>query len=230
MTSIVSRNRGAALTVTPKEAIEFVDGRGGGAAERSLHESIDIACIQPITGGLVAIDPDVEIGLAEHTENPKVSHARNVAHDFLDLICEVFELRQIGSNDLDRVCAFDPRQAFLDVVLDVLRKVHVDAGEFPRELFLEVFDQIVFGAARLPLLERLQRHEKFGVEKPGCVAAIVRAAMLRDHRDDFRVAFDDRTHPVHNRHSGFERNRRRHRRADPQIAFLERGQKLRSEV
>ncbi len=53
--------------------------------------------------------------------------------------------------------------------------------------------------------------------------------MLRDHGDDFRMSEQDLAHLVDGRHRCFERDRLRHRRPDPEIALLERGQKLGAE-
>ena len=147
----------------------------------------------------------------------------------LHLGCEFFELEEVRADDLDRVRAFHAGQAFLDIVLNILREVQVDAGEFGRELALKVLDQILLVAARRPFLEGLQRHEEFRVEKAGGVAAIVGAAMLGHDGDDLGVAFEDLAHPVHDGHAGFERDGRRHGGADPEVAFLKGGQKLGSE-
>ena len=57
--------------------------------------------------------------------------------------------REIGTDDLDRVGAFDARQAFLDVVLDVLREIEVDAGELLGELLLQLVDQLLLGHSRV---------------------------------------------------------------------------------
>ena len=102
---------------------------------------------------------------------------------------EFFELDQVRADDLDRVGAFDAGQAFFDIVLNILREVQVDAGEFGRELPLEILDQIVLVPAGRPFLEGLQGHEEFRVEKAGGVAAVVGPAVLGHDGNDLGMRF-----------------------------------------
>jgi hypothetical protein len=101
-------------------AIGLEQRRRRGAAERRLHHRIDVAGIEPVTGGRRPVDLDVEIGLTEHAEDAEIGHARDLIHFPQHVAGEVFERRQIRADDLDRVGAFDPRETFLDVVLNVL--------------------------------------------------------------------------------------------------------------
>ena len=94
---------------------------------------------------------------------------------------------------------------------------------------LQLVDQLFLGQARRPLVERLQRHEEFGVEEARRVAAVVRPAVLRNDRDDLGMAQQDLADLVDDRHAGFQRYGRRHGGADPQIAFLERRQEFAAE-
>ena len=56
---------------------------------------------------------------------------------------------------LAELAPLTPDSAFLDIVLDVLREVEVDADEFLVELVLQLVDQLVLGQADRPLVERL---------------------------------------------------------------------------
>ncbi len=76
---------------------------------------------------------------------------------------------------------------------------------------------------------RLQGRKKFGIEKARRIGPIVRAPVLRDHRLDLRKAADDGTHPIDVAIAFFQRDRRRHRRPDPQVALFELGQEFESE-
>ena len=55
------------------------------AAERRLHDGVDVAGVEPVARGPLAIDLDVEVGLAQHAEDAKVGHARHLAHHALHL-------------------------------------------------------------------------------------------------------------------------------------------------
>ena len=54
-------------------------GGRGGAAERGLHHGIDVAGIEAVARGLLAIDLDVEIGLAEQVEYAEIGDAADLA-------------------------------------------------------------------------------------------------------------------------------------------------------
>jgi len=72
--------------------------------------------------------------------------------------------------------------------------------------------------------------KKFSVEEAGCVAAVVGPAVLRNHRDHLGVAQQHLAHLCDRRHCRFKRDGGRHRRPDPQIAFLQCGQEFGSEL
>src|SRR5262249_43941003 len=63
-----------------KLPITFQYGRGVGAAERRLHHGVNIAGIEPVAGGFLAIDLDVEVGLAEEMEDAEVCDPLHLAH------------------------------------------------------------------------------------------------------------------------------------------------------
>ena len=63
--------------------------------------------------------------------------------------------------------------------------------EFVGELLLQFLDQLFLGHVRAATVERLERHEELGIEEAGGVAAVVRAAVLRDDGDHFRVPQQD---------------------------------------
>ena len=62
---------------------------------------------------------------------------------------------KIGPDDLDRIGAFHAEKSFLDVILNVLGEVEIDADELVVEFVLQVFNEVGFVIARRPLIERL---------------------------------------------------------------------------
>src|SRR5208337_3745863 len=109
----------------------------------------------------------------------------NAAHDALNLRGKLFELEEVGADNLHRIGTFYAGKPLLDVVLNILREVHVDADEFLGKLVLKIFDEIFLQPSGRPLLERLQGHEELGVEEASGVAAIIGPSVLRDHGDYF---------------------------------------------
>src|SRR6185312_14380220 len=195
-----------------------------------LNDGIRVADVQAVARSLLAIDLYVQIGLPENPERTKIRNSLYLGHFGQNLFGDSFERRQIGAHDLDGVGAFDAREAFLDVILDVLRKIEVDADELLRKLRLKLLDELLLGESCRPLVERFQRHEELRVEKPRSVAAVVGTAMLRDHRDDLGMAQQNFPDLVHDRHARLERQGGRHRGANPQVAFLECRQELAAET
>src|SRR5215471_2515539 len=89
--------------------------------------------------------------------------------------------------------------------------------------------QLLFVDAFGPSIGRLERHIEFRIEKAGGIGPVIRPPELRDDRHDFGEAADDLAHAVDVRGRFFQRDRRRQGSADPQIAFLEMGQKFEPE-
>jgi len=191
--------------------------------------TVNIAGIEAVAGGPAPIHRDVQIGLTKDPEYAEVGDAGDLVHLALDPYRDLFELCQVRTDDLDGIGAFDAGQAFLDVVLDVLGEVEADPGELLCEFGLQVFDQLFLGHAGRPSIERLERDEELGIEETGGVAAIVRPPVLGDDRDHLGVAQQNLPHFRYRGHGGFERDGRRHGRANPQIPFLQRGQEFRPE-
>ena len=81
------------------------------AAERRLDDGVDVAGIEAVARGLVAIDRDIEVGLAEHPENAEIGDAPDLIHLVHDLVGDLLELGEVRTDDLDRIGAFDARQA-----------------------------------------------------------------------------------------------------------------------
>ncbi len=57
---------------------------------------------------------------------PRSSTPRTLAHLVPDLVGQIGDGHQIGADDLDRIDAFDARDSFLDVILNVLGEIEDD--------------------------------------------------------------------------------------------------------
>ena len=198
----------AVLRREPHRDVELTIGfqeRGGHCpSQRRLHDRVHVAHIHAVARRFFAIDPDVEIRLPQDPEDAEVGDPPDLGHLPHRLLGEAFQDREIGADDLDGVGAFDPGQPFLDVVLDVLREVESDPDEFVRELLLQFFNQLFLCPSGRPLLERLERHEELCVEEARGVAAVIRASVLGDDGDHFRVLEQHRADLIHHRHAGFQ--------------------------
>src|SRR5262249_10058086 len=93
--------------------------------------------------------------------------------------------------------------------------------EFVLEFRQHFVGQLFLGHALGPGRRRFQGSKKLGIEKPGGVGAIVRTSMLRDHAFHFGEIANDRAHLVDVVVPLVQRDGRRQRRSDPEIALFE---------
>ncbi len=108
-------------------------------------------------------------------------------------------------------------------------KLKSTPGNFVFERAVHFVGQLVLIDSSRPFAEWLERNVELGVEEPGCVGAVVGTAVLRHHRDRFGITLDDAAHLVDVVIGLFQRDRGRHRGANPEIAFLQVRQELESE-
>ena len=109
--------------------LALVDARHLLAADRRLHHGVDVADREAVARRLGAVDPHVEIGLAQQVERRRIDDARHLGELGLERFRQPFELAEIGAEQLDRILALHARHRLFDVVLDVLREVEIDADE-----------------------------------------------------------------------------------------------------
>src|ERR1700730_453168 len=83
-----------------------------------------------------------------------------------------------------------------DIVLDVLRKVELDAGELGLQRRADLLGQFLLVDATGPRIERLERHEEFGIEEAGGIGAVVGTPTLRDDCNDLRITPYQPAHSV----------------------------------
>ena len=141
------RYSGASRTDDAELAVGLQKRRRRGSAQRRLHDTVDVVDAEPVARRLGAIDPDVQIRLAEHPERAEIGNALHLRHFAHGRLRDLLEGREVRPDDLDRIGAFDPRQPFLDVVLDVLREIEIDADELVVEFGLQFVDQLFLGHA-----------------------------------------------------------------------------------
>ncbi len=150
----------------------------GLTSDGGLHDGVDVSRGQIQPGGALAIDVDLDRRLAEWVEDRKIDNARDGAHGILDPAGRPLQFAKIVAEQLDRVLAFHPGGRLLDVVLDVLREVEVDSRKLLLQSRRELCGEPVFVDTSRPGVGGFQRYEEFGIEKPGGIRAVVRAAVL----------------------------------------------------
>ena len=99
------RNLGIEAHGNAEAAVALQHGRGHGAAERCLNDRGDVAGVQPVAGRLLAIDLDIEVGLADQMEDAEIGDAADVAHHVHHLGRGLLEHVEVRADDLDRIGA-----------------------------------------------------------------------------------------------------------------------------
>ena len=108
------------------------------SAHCRLNDRVNIAGIEAIARGLGTIYLDVQVRLPQDREDAKVGDAANLAHLVADLLGQLRQNFEIGADDLDRIDAFDARDPFLDVVLNVLGEIEDDSRQLVVKLRLNL--------------------------------------------------------------------------------------------
>ena len=216
----IDASRGRIADRQPVLAVTFKHRGRHRTAHGGLNRSVDVARIQSIASSAHAVNLNVQIRLPECVENAQVGYAVNLGHGGHHIDRQLFQRRQVWPDDLHRIGAFDARQPFFNVVLNVLGKIETYARELVGKLVLQLRNQPLFGHAGRPFLKGLERCKQLHIVKTRRVAAIIGSTVLGHHSEDFRVALDDLAHAVGFGRAGFQRNGWRHGSANPQIAFF----------
>ncbi len=210
-------------------AAGLVEVAGGVAADRHLDGRVDVARAEAIARGALAIDVDLHGRLAERIENREVGHAAHGGQHRFDLGRGVGDDLEVVAEQLDRILTLHAGDGLGDVVLQILREIELDAWKFGLQRLEHLVGEAVLVEIGAPLAYRLERHEKLGVEEAGGIGAVIRPAVLRDDRLHLREARDDPAHPVDVAVALLQRDGRRQRGANPEIALFELGQELESQ-
>ena len=174
----------------------LIEIAGAIAADGDTDGGIDVAGRQAITRGACAIDIDLDGRLAERGEHRQIDDARHGGEHRLDLVRRLGQRGEIVAEQLDRILALHAGHCFGDVVLQILREVEFNAGEFRLQLRQQFGGKRILVLDAGPVFHRLERREELGIKQAGGVGAVVGAALLRHHGLDFRPRPDQAPHLV----------------------------------
>ncbi len=139
-------------------AAVFIKVAGCLTTDCGLDRRVDVAGCQAVPGGDVAIDVDIDRGLAKRIKDGEVVHAWHRCQNILDLVRSFLERFEIVAEELDGVLAFNPRSGFFDVVLDVLRKVKIDPRKPSFQRGIHLLGKLLLIDTARPSIERLERN------------------------------------------------------------------------
>src|ERR1039458_10037655 len=197
------------------------------ASHRGLDGVLYVGHIDPIARCPVAIDDQVEIGLADDAEESQILDAANAPHHVDDFVALLLERFQVGAVDLDGQLALHAAYGFFHVVRNRLRKIPEHARD-PFEFPVHGRDQFHFVLVkhRPPVIFRLQIDKILRIEEPRSIGAIVGTAHLRDHLRDLREGCQYDTRLVHQPRALRRSGAGRQCAARPDGAFVEMREKL----
>src|SRR5262249_24308600 len=95
------------------------------AAQCRVDNGVDVAGIKAVSGRLLAIDLDIQIGLATNPKYSEILDSLDLLQFTQNLTCKLLEDDLVAANDLDRIGPLDAGQRLFDVVLNVLRKIEI---------------------------------------------------------------------------------------------------------
>ena len=212
-----------------KNHLAFIDFGDFLTADRSLDHGIDVTHQEAVARGLGAIDPNNQIGLTEQIETGGIGDAADLGEFGFHRFGQPLQFDQVLAEDLDRVLAFDAGDGFLNIVLDVLREIEVDADEFAVEPLAHLLDHLLLVQSGRPLVERLQRNEELGEKRTVGIGAFIAAPLLGEYGLNWGIAGDHGADFGHRLHPGLKRYGRWHHRTDPKIALFQLGQEFGAE-
>jgi hypothetical protein len=108
-------NAAAVFWIEPDGEVELPialqNCRRVGAAERCLNDGIDVAGVEAVTGGLVAIDLDVEIGLTQRWKMPRSATPLTFAISAITWVASDSSTSRFGPMILTELAPFTPDNA-----------------------------------------------------------------------------------------------------------------------
>ncbi len=194
----------------------------GVAADRGLNRVLHVGDIDLVAGGGVAVDGDVEVGLAEDAKDAQILDAFDLAHDADDLVGFLLQGFQVIAIDLGGEFALNAADGFFHVVFDGLGKSPEDAGNLV-EFALHGGDQFffVFVENRPPLISGFQIDEEFGIEKAGVIGAVIGTAHLAGALRNFGKRAEDDAGLIRDADAFVGAGAGGERAANPERAFIE---------
>ena len=161
-------------------------------ADGSLDGVLYIRHIDAETRRRLAVNSDVEIGLARIALESQILDPGNLGHHLLDLFALFLEDVQVRPVKLGSESAFRAGKRLIHVVFNGLREIPEGPGIF-LELAIHRGDQLLFILMKdgPPLVLGLQVDEIFRVAESSGVGSIVGSPGLRDDRGDFGERGED---------------------------------------
>src|SRR5215469_219872 len=202
-------------------AIPLEHLRHGLATESSLYDRCYVTDVKAVTRARDPVRSDHKIGLAERSIDREFGDTADLAHHRHYLVRDLFVGSQIRTEYLDGVRSFHARKCLVDVVLDILRVLEIHARHFVDQLAVDSRDQAGFRQSVGPLAGRFEIYRDFRVEEAGGLGAAVGTSHLRNYGGDFRKAAQYGSHAICQAVRFDERDGKRHRRAQPDISFLQ---------
>ena len=102
----------------------------GFASDSGFYGVLHVGDVDAVAGGLLAVDRNIQIGLAEDAEEAEIFNAGDAAHYVDDFVAFFFEDLQIVAVEFYGQLAFYAADGFFHVVRDGLREIPEDAGHF----------------------------------------------------------------------------------------------------
>src|SRR5271163_1409420 len=127
-------------------------------------------------------------------------------------------------NSLTAFSPFTPDAASSTLSSMYWEKLKSTPGKLASSAWLICVTSFALSTPAGPSLAIFQRRQELGLEEAGRISAVIGPAMLRDDRLNLWKALDELAHAIDIVLALLERDRRRHGRADPEIALLEMGQ------
>ena len=180
-----------------------------------------------VAGGGDAVNGKLELGLADEVVIVEVGDAADPAQDIADLARLRLQHEQVGPIQLNRELPLDAGERLVDIVLDRLREVRRDAGD-RRQAGRHLRDELVL-VPDPPLVPRREPDVELGVVGAVRVGAVVGRAKLRDDHAHLWKHEQALADVVDVRPGALERDADRELDAEPEVPFVELGQKLLAE-
>src|SRR5262249_30865610 len=141
------------------------------AASAPLTHAVMSTAVRPEREGFAPTALIIKVGLPSTPDIPKSRNPPNLFISPIGLPAKILQRREIRTDDLGGVGAAHARQAFLDIVLNVLREIKVYSRKFIGEFGLQPVDQLLLVQTPRPFIERLERYEELRIEEAGRIAA-----------------------------------------------------------
>jgi len=209
-------------------AVTFPQFGGGLAGEGRFDDVLDVHHVQAVAGSCGTVDFQTVLRQVAIAVDEGAHDTGHVADAVEDLPAFRTQCRHVVAEQLDDDLAVDLRDGFEDLVAYRLAEGRLDTRHVVQLVF-HVADQLFLGHALAPGAVRFQVDQHFGHVDVLRVGAVFRAAALGDHRLDFGEVGDDAAQLAQFAACLIDGNRGRQGDVDPDRAFVEFRQELRTQ-